>query len=43
MVDPLRPFRVIRPGWHLLDLAGYWRRWLAAALWYWRTRPFDGD
>jgi hypothetical protein len=39
MTDPLRPFRCIRAGWHLLDLVGFWWPWLKAATWYWRSRP----
>jgi len=36
MTDPLRPFRVLRPGWHMLDFVWFWSPWLSAALWWWR-------
>lgn len=36
MTDPLRPFRVLRPGWHFFDLVGFWWPWFKAACWWWR-------
>lgn len=36
MNDPLRPFRCLRFGWHLLDLVGFWLPWFKASVWWWK-------